>query len=861
MFAVSLPGSDSSLEFTAPFGGLSPTVRTLTVLGLFALGILLIVRLYRSESRRISHRIAVSLLVLRSLAFILVLATLLFEPVLTKTVREEVPGKVVVALDTSDSMRVSDPHRPPRQKLFFARALKLLPDVPDELLTTFLTQCQGKDGPSFTGGADDPDRKKYESIMARLDALPRLDHALKVLGPDGLDLVAKLRAKHAVEVVGFGQELTPLPLDAERRRAAVPAGVVDPGKASNPTYTDLKLPLARAAETAGDGPDAAGPKLLGVILLSDGRHNWGEGPAARAADLAARKASVNSILLAPVEPPPDVAIISAKATSATVFKGSTVPVDVSVRVTGMPPGLIPVTLTPPDAKPPVKEVIRHNGQDQVHQLSLKVTLEEAGPQNLAVTAEAPPADRFPGNNSRVARVNVVKDRARVMLIDGEARWEFHYLHTCLGRDPNMDVRSIVFRQPRIGRVSDEELKKVGTPAKRMPDDTEVLTAYDCVVLGDAEPEQLSSEWRERIEKYVAESGGTLVMLAGKRAMPLGYSGTETDPLRKLLPIRSPTVVRSDDGFSLGLTAGGERAWFLSMGDTPTESKAAWDQFPPHFWSVAGSPKDGAEILASVPGSKANEGGIIVRQNYGFGRVLYVGIDSTWRWRFKEGDYFHHRFWGQVAQWAASDRLLPTSNADGTIRFGTREPAYASGQEVEVVVRAAESLKKLGPGALKGARILRLPDKAGGVEVSAGLIPLTNPEGRPRDLAGSIKDLVPGKYAVELEIPDWADKLQGPPGPDGRFAPLRSRFEVLPPDNEELIDLGANVQLLEELAGATGGKVYAVDEVDQLIEILNQQTAVRETRVDRPLRMSWWILGAFLILLTLEWGLRKWAGLP
>jgi hypothetical protein len=231
---------------------------------------------------------------------------------------------------------------------------------------------------------------------------------------------------------------------------------------------------------------------------------------------------------------------------------------------------------------------------------------------------------------------------------------------------------------------------------------------------------LNQQWRERIEKYVAESGGTLVILAGKRSMPLSYSGQDGDPLRKLLPIKSPKVVGAEEGFILSMTQEGERAWFLAMGDSPTESKRAWDRFPPHYWAVVGVPKDGAEVLASVPGNP-KENGAIVRQNYGFGRVLYVGIDSTWRWRFKEGDYYHHRFWGQVAQWAASDRLLPTSNADGTIRFGTREPAYASGQDVEVVVRAAESLKKLGPGAIKGARIVRLPDKLGAAEVTAGRV--------------------------------------------------------------------------------------------------------------------------------------------
>ena len=35
-----------------------------------------------------------------------------------------------------------------------------------------------------------------------------------------------------------------------------------------------------------------------------------------------------------------------------------------------------------------------------------------------------------------------------------------------------------------------------------------------------------------------------------------------------------------------------------------------------------------------------------------GKVLFVGLDSTWRWRYKAGDTYHHRFWGQlVTDWA------------------------------------------------------------------------------------------------------------------------------------------------------------------------------------------------------------------
>ena len=75
--------------------------------------------------------------------------------------------------------------------------------------------------------------------------------------------------------------------------------------------------------------------------------------------------------------------------------------------------------------------------------------------------------------------------------------------------------------------------------------------------------------------------------------------------------------------------------------------------------------------------------VVVRHNYGFGRVLFVGLDSTWRWRYKVGDLYHHRFWGQVVRWAASDQMLPAGNK--YVRFGTREPVYRQCMHAELDV--------------------------------------------------------------------------------------------------------------------------------------------------------------------------------
>src|SRR5262249_13659023 len=150
----------------------------------------------------------------------------------------------------------------------------------------------------------------------------------------------------------------------------------------------------------------------------------------------------------------------------------------------------------------------------------------------------------------------------------------------------------------------------------------------------------------------------------------------------------------------------------------------WAEFQPHYWGVVGRAKPGAVPLASFGEGPAEakkdrkdaddrdrENALVVRQHYGFGRVLFVGIDSTWRWRYKTGDVYRHRFWGQAIGGAAWDKPLVAGNE--FLRFGTHEPVFSQGQEVEVVVRLAEGVGPLAPDALAGARILRQADVGAG----------------------------------------------------------------------------------------------------------------------------------------------------
>src|SRR5687768_5321544 len=107
MIAVPIPFTGARLALALPFGFLPTFARVLVVLALIGVFVALVIRLYRAELRQVSPGTARFLLGLRVTAFAAVFVVLLAAPAVVRTVRESVPGRVVVAVDLSDSMRVT----------------------------------------------------------------------------------------------------------------------------------------------------------------------------------------------------------------------------------------------------------------------------------------------------------------------------------------------------------------------------------------------------------------------------------------------------------------------------------------------------------------------------------------------------------------------------------------------------------------------------------------------------------------------------------------------------------------------------------------------------------------------------------
>ncbi|MSQ93382.1 MAG: VWA domain-containing protein [Gemmataceae bacterium] len=806
MFKVPLNSEDTFLILAPRWADLGPTWQMALLALILVAPVALVLSLYRYELWLIQRRHALGLLSLRMLVLFVLWIVVGLQPHLANERVEETPGRVRVAVDLSASMDVTD----------------------------------------------------------RPGSLSRKQVIANILGSDGMNLIQRLAERHQVEIIGFHQQT------AELSAAHLFEHLADTKSKQETFGTDLHQPLLKLTSSREQ-------PLLGILLFGDGQHNVGAAPLSRADELGKQRLPIFPVVIGPREPPSDVMILDVQAPTK-VFKNLTLPVEIRCKVTNMSAQDMTVELQF-EGKPVLPEhrqTIAHKGKDDVYSVRFQAKMEHAGTHGLTVKATSKGNQEITLANNTVSRVvRVAEDKAKVLLVDGDARWEYHYLANALLRDPTIALERVVFSQPRIGLLKDDQLDKAGLPKSKLPEpkaeskDADPLLDYDCILLGDVAPEQLPIGDRRRLERYVSERGGTLILVAGNRHLPLAYmkaDNVEGDPLAKMLPITEPMEWRKDNGFALRVTSEGKLRPFLNLNDEPGSD--AWAELPKHFWGIVGKRKPAASVLlAPSPGpavtnkGEENDTGILVQQNYGFGRVLFVGLDSTWRWRFRVGDTYHHRFWGQLARWSAAEKLLPAGNRH--LRYGSREPVYTDGQEVDLAVRLSETLPPLkGPSPAR-AKLHR--KNADGTEELIAVVPLLAHPRQPNLLEAKVRDLAQGTYRMELDIPQYREQIAAPSDDKDAAVKGRDLFRILPREQKELLDLSTNWSLMQSLAERSDGKLYTPETVEEIVERLARRIERKETRDEtKPWQnapMVWWFFGILLGLLTLEWVWRKLVELP
>lgn len=298
--------------------------------------------------------------------------------------------------------------------------------------------------------------------------------------------------------------------------------------------------------------------------------------------------------------------------------------------------------------------------------ALEITPHTEGVQELVV--EAPPNSRevTTKNNVIKRRVRVIRDRIRVLMIFGQPSWEYRYLCGAFERDRRVQNR--VFLQsidPRIFKGG-SPLYLETLPATR----DELFRKYDIVCLGRLDVRTLPPGFISLLKDFVMEDGGNLVIHSDGASLPFSAKNTLLEPM---LPVRLLSAI-GDSSFSQELFKPLDTAYRLELGDegqghplvtfTPNiaDNRKTWADFVP-VYELATQVELKPSAIPLV-NAKADENSprypAIAYHNYGRGMVLYMGFDSTWRWRKIYGDRYFRDFWGKVVQFMGLPHLLRES---------------------------------------------------------------------------------------------------------------------------------------------------------------------------------------------------------
>ncbi|MCH8993298.1 MAG: hypothetical protein IIA44_16290, partial [Acidobacteria bacterium] len=385
-------------------------------------------------------------------------------------------------------------------------------------------------------------------------------------------------------------------------------------------------------------------------------------------------------------------------------------------------------------------------------------------------------------------------------------------------------------------VSDEKELQDGFPKT-----AETLFRYHALILDDVESEFFTHDQMALIRRFVSERGGGFLMLGGFASYRHGqYQRT---PIADLLPVYLHAAsgdVQPQPPLRIKLSREGWLAPWVRLRDNEMDEQKRLKDMP-HFSIFSGlrSVKPGASILSRVEDANGDEHPALVVQRFGRGRCGSMLIGDLWRWglRKEEGDDDLAKAWRQTVRWLIAD--VPARLA---VEIEERRDEPNAPVRLRVRVRDREYQ------ALENASVrltIRPPD---GASISL--------EGEPSLEQAGVYEVEyvprqPGAYRATVNVTD----------PSGVHVGRIEAGWTSNPAAEEFRSLRTDRQRLESFASATGGQLVPVDELESFVRSLPTRTLPVTERSMVPL---WHRPAVFLFAiacLILEWGLRRFRGLP
>lgn len=678
----------------------------------------------------------------------------------------------------------------------------------------------------------------------------RLDAAISLLADQDKHLVASLAGTHDLRIYRFSRDAAPI---ADVTAPPRKKGMVHDLAMLPPVYEKLRAMKPEGQSTALSSAitsvlqELQGQRVAGVVVLTDGRENPTVPSAATAAAIKSFGVKVFPVVVGSDDAPVNVEVQSV-AVQDTAFKGDYVNVRAMVRATGlMADREVTVSLRDRKTGQPIVGAEGQNveqvvtlSNDRPQEVELQFKPEQVGPLDLEVIAIPQAGELDDEDNARFAQLAVLDAKVRLLYVDGYPRWEYRYIKNEMIRDKSVEISCLL-------TSADANFAQEGDrPITRFPETVEEMMEYDVVLFGDVDPRQFTDAQLNLVSEFVSRRGGGFGMVAGTRMSPQAFRNT---PIEAILPVNIARVQAESvgpivDGFRPVLTRDGQQSGiFRFFGDRARNDAFLKDEIQPIFWYCRGvTAKAGVgEVYAEHPvdtGPDGRKTPLLVLGRYGAGRTMFSAIDDTWRWRYYTGESIFDTYWIQQVRYLARGRKL----GQRRVSFASVRPTYELGEQVRLNVRL-----------LDPSLPAQLPDQLR-VEIANSDGQAVRQETLLRQ-AGQ-NDVYTASFTAD-RTGSFTARL---PAVAGGVEPLEVPLEVIVP-RLELAQPQVDRVTLARLASETlGQSMNASDAPEKLPQLIPSAAKIIPVRSGTPLWDAPLALALFVVLITLEWVLRKLNGM-
>ncbi len=606
--------------------------------------------------------------------------------------------------------------------------------------------------------------------------------------------------------------------------------------------------------------EAQGRKIAGMVLMTDGRSTTGPDPVAltqKSGRLSpdSSPAPIFSMPVGSEHPLPDVSVIDISV-PPQVAKDDTVTLAVTISSSGFDGQKAIVELHDGDGPTLSSQDVPLTGARRQIVL-FNYEAKQPGTRLLRVNALPLPEETVDSNNSATAAVRVGREPAKLLYLEGTARWDFRFLDHALRRDKGMTTTFVVESQLEADGV----LPNMMPEAAGLSTDPAKWAEYHVVMLGDVSPNMLPEDVQKALVTAVEDDGLGVIIQCGSRHMPWDFKNS---PLATILAMTYDATPAKQAGgakpageekqspddesnvklygleapafapFRMIVTPAGATHPAFAISGNASQDRGLWSRMPEFFWAAAGSKlKPGATRLADIEMAGGKDKlPILAEQFVGRGRVMVVGCDETFRWRRNVGDRIFYRFWGQALRHVARKQ-------------------DASGQEswLEVMPQRVE------PGTPVTIDLYAVDDKNKPLNQDAVTVGVNGKDSKDTVKLDRIGDAghFRGSWTPEQLGVFNVEYDSGVPGG------LSATVEVAN-SGRELAQPDVDRETLSTLAEISGGRLIELTQLEDLPKRLTGETTQQQRPYEDDLWDNWLTLLLLVSLYCTDVGIRRVLGL-